>query len=69
MLPVVCVGDDTGFEFETHAVVASINQKIYLGAGVSTVEIKCAAGALQLFERGDLQWTINSVDDGQCLVR
>jgi hypothetical protein len=34
MLPVVCVGGDTSFEFETHAVIAAIDQKVDFGASV-----------------------------------
>jgi hypothetical protein len=51
MLPVVCIGGDTSFELETHAVAAAIDQKVDFGAGVSPEEIKCATGVLQLFER------------------
>src|SRR6266403_152309 len=74
MLPVVCIGGDTGLELETHAMAAAIAQKVDFGAGVSAKKIKCAPGALQLFERGDLLnhesfETVATRGRGQQLIR
>lgn len=54
MLPVVCIGGNSGFELEAATLAVAVAQMVDIGTGMGAKGVEGSRGALQLFERDNL---------------